>query len=185
VTTAGSIYHNLSDGHIPYAAGQIIAIAGIFAVTRGIGAGAEGTGAADAGATANGASWLSRLLEPKAIAHAHIAPEGAGTGDLSEAFHYTRAQNVASIEENGLRAGSYATPRGDLSPTQAQIDLALPPNRGLPGAMVRVDVAGLRQAGYDIPKVTQVGRSFNMPGGGEEMQFPYPIPPEFLKVVAP
>jgi hypothetical protein len=28
-----------------------------------------------------------------------------------------------------------------------------------------------------------VGRSYNMPGGGYEMQFPYPIPPEFIKVV--
>ena len=92
---------------------------------------------------------------------------------------------MASVEENGLRAGSYATPNGDLSPMQAQIDLALPPNRGLPGVMVRVDVAGLRRAGYDIPEVNQVGRSFNMPGGGEEMQFPYPIPPESLKVIAP
>jgi hypothetical protein len=49
--------------------------------------------------------------------------------------------------------------------------------------VIRVDVEGLRAAGYDIPGVSQVGRSFNMPGGGYEMQFPYPIPPEFLKVV--
>lgn len=70
---------------------------------------------------------------------------------------------------------------------QAQIDLALPPNRGLPVALVQVDLAGLRGAGYDIPEVNRVGRSseHNMPGGGEEMQFPYPIPPEFLKVIAP
>jgi hypothetical protein len=68
---------------------------------------------------------------------------------------------------------------------QAQIDLALPPNRGLPSALVRVDVAGLRGARYDIPEVNQVGRSFNMPGRDEEMQFSYPIPPEFLKVIAP
>jgi len=104
-------------------------------------------------------------------------------GGLSEAFHYTGSQNVASIESKGLLKGSYATPDGGLSPLQAQIDLALPPNRGLPGALVRIDVAGLRGAGYEIPKVTQVGRSFNMPGGGYEMQFPYSIPPEFLKVV--
>jgi hypothetical protein len=62
VTAAGSIYHNMSDGHVPYAIGQIAAFAGIFALTRGIGAGAEGAGAADAGATANSASWLSRLF---------------------------------------------------------------------------------------------------------------------------
>jgi hypothetical protein len=69
------------------------------------------------------------------------------------------------------------------SPLQAQIDLALPPNRGLPSVVVRVDLAGLRKAGYDIPEVGQVGRSFGMPGGGYEMQFPYSIPPQFLKVI--
>lgn len=111
-----------------------------------------------------------------------VATEAESAG-LSEAFHYTGSQNVASIEANGLRAGSYATPDGELSPLQAQIDLALPPNRGLPGARLRIDVAGLREAGYDIPEVTQVGRSYNMPGGGYEMRFPYPIPPEFIKAV--
>jgi hypothetical protein len=109
--------------------------------------------------------------------------EGAGGSGLSEAFHYTGTQNAASIEANGLRAGSYATPNGGLSPLQAQIDLALPPNRGLPGSLIRIDLDGLRAAGYDIPGVGQVGRSFNMPGGGFEMHFPYSIPSEFLKVI--
>ena len=111
-----------------------------------------------------------------------IATEAEGAG-LSEAFRYTGSQNVASIEANGLRSGSYATPSGELSPLQAQIDLALPPNCGLPGATLRIDVAGLREAGYEIPEVTQVGRSYNMPSGGYEMQFGYPIPPEFIKAV--
>jgi hypothetical protein len=99
------------------------------------------------------------------------------------AYHYTRSQVVKSIKRNGLRPGSYATPAGDLSPMQAQIDLALPPNRGLPDSVLRIDLAGMRNAGYDIPPVSQVGRSFNMPGGGYEMQFPYPVPPEFITVV--
>jgi hypothetical protein len=70
-----------------------------------------------------------------------------------------------------------------MSPLQAQIDLALPPNRGLPDALLRIDLEGLRKAGFQIPEVTQVGRSFGMPGGGFEMQFPYAIPPEFITVV--
>jgi len=60
----------------------------------------------------------------------------------------------------------------------------------LPAAKIRVDVAGLRKAGYEIPEITRVsgtvtseGRVYMMPGGGYEMQFPYAIPPEFLKVV--
>jgi hypothetical protein len=61
--------------------------------------------------------------------------------------------------------------------------LALPPNRGLPGVTLQIDLDGLRAAGYDIPEVGQVGRSYNMPGGGTEMYFPYPIPPQFIKVL--
>jgi hypothetical protein len=75
------------------------------------------------------------------------------------------------------------TASGDLSPLQAQIDLALAPNRGLPDGLIRVDLAGLRAAGYDLPEFTQVGRSFNMPCGGTELQFPYAVPSQFLQVV--
>ena len=110
---------------------------------------------------------------------------------MGDVFHYTSGEFVDSISANGLRPGSYATPNGSLSPLQAQIDLALPPNTGLRDAVMRVDVAGLREAGYEIPSITQVtgtvtgpgGRIYTMPGGGYEMQFPYAIPPEFIKVV--
>jgi hypothetical protein len=102
-----------------------------------------------------------------------------------EGYHYTFSEAIPSIESQGLRPGSYATTTETLTPLQAQIDLALPPNRGLPGAIIRIDLAGLRQAGYQIPEVRQVARSFGMPGGGFEMQFPYEIPPQFIKVVRP
>jgi len=59
------------------------------------------------------------------------------------------------------------------------------PNRGLRDALLRIDLSGLRQAGYQIPEITQVGRSFAMPGGGYEMLFPYSIPPEFITVIRP
>ncbi len=64
-------------------------------------------------------------------------------------------------------------------------DLALPPNRGLRDAVVRVDLAGLRGAGYEVPMFSQVGRRFNMPRGGYEAQFDYAIPRRFLNVVRP
>lgn len=112
-------------------------------------------------------------------------------GGVSQAFHYTSSEYAQSIAENGLRPGSYATPNGSLSPLQAQLELALPPTRALPGATVQIDVAGLRGAGYEIPAVSRVsstvtgagGRVYTMPGGGYEMNFPYAIPPQFLKVV--
>lgn len=113
------------------------------------------------------------------------APESSvvAKGEAQEAFHYTSSKVISSIERQGLRAGSYATPNGDLSPLQAHIDLALPPNRGLPDSVLRIDLNGLRNAGYQIPEFTRVGRSFNMPGGGYEVQFSYAIPPEFIRVV--
>jgi hypothetical protein len=100
-----------------------------------------------------------------------------------EAFHYTFSKYLPSIGANGLRAGSYAGETGELSPLQAQIDFALPPNRGLPDALLRIDLKGLRTAGYDIPEFTRAGRMFNMPGGGTEMQFQYSVPPEFISVI--
>jgi hypothetical protein len=103
----------------------------------------------------------------------------------ASSFHYTFGKATPSIANEGLIAGSYATPAGNLSPLQAHIDLALPPNRGLPDALIRVDLAGLRHAGYEIPAITQVGRSYGMPGGGYEMRFPYDIPPQFIKIITP
>ena len=106
-----------------------------------------------------------------------------GVGTAQEAFHYTFSKYASSIESNGLRPGSFATSKGDLSALQAQIDLALPANRGLPDALLRIDLNGLRGAGYEVPKFSPAGRMFNMPGGGMEMQFPYSIPPEFISVI--
>ena len=54
---------------------------------------------------------------------------------------------------------------------------------GARNAVLEIDLAGLRSAGYEIPEVTRVTSAFNMPGGGYEMQFPYEIPPEFIKVI--
>jgi hypothetical protein len=89
-----------------------------------------------------------------------------------------------------MRPGNCATPNGELSPLQAQLDLSLAPSCALPDAMVRIDVAGLREAGYEIPEVSRVsnavtdgwGRVYTMPSGGYEMQFPYAILSEFLSL---
>jgi hypothetical protein len=112
------------------------------------------------GATGFGAAGVAGIEE----AATGAAEEAALSAN--EAFHYTFSRYISSIESNGLRAGSYATKTGDLSPLQAQIDLALPPNRGLTDTILRIDLNGLRNAGYDIPEFMQVGRMFNIPGGG-------------------
>jgi hypothetical protein len=106
-------------------------------------------------------------------------------GSPPSSFHYTFGARTPLIESKGLREGTYVTPTGNLSPLQAHIDLALPPNRGLPDALIRVDLAGLRGDGYEIPAITRVGRSYGMPGGGYEMRFPYEIPARYIKVIKP
>jgi hypothetical protein len=116
---------------------------------------------------------------------------GQAAEEIGAASSYTYAEYADSIEQYGLRAGSYATPSGGLSPLQAQLELSLSPERGLPDVEVEIDVAGLRAAGYEIPEVTRVsnvvtgasGRVYSMPIGGSEMQFPYSIPPQFIKVI--
>jgi hypothetical protein len=112
---------------------------------------------------------------------AKSAAKSAAAG--SEAFSYTFSKYLSSITKNGLRQGSYATRSGTLSPLQAQIELALPANRGLPDALLRIDLAGMRAAGYKTPGLTRVSSRFGLPGGGYEMQFPYPVPPQFITVV--
>ncbi len=100
-------------------------------------------------------------------------------------FHFTQARNAAGIAKGGLRPGAsgknFLTPDGSLSPLQAQLDLAIPPNRGLPDALFEVDVQTLRRLGIDVPAPSQVGRSFNLPGGGQETLIDSLIPPEALR----
>lgn len=104
------------------------------------------------------------------------------SGALAPAILYTPVlADVASWAINTY--DSVTTPTGNLSPLQANIDLALSPNRGLPDALLRIDLRGMRSAGFEIPQAAQVGRSYGMPGGGLEMQFPYAVPPQFISVV--
>ena len=78
-----------------------------------------------------------------------------------------------------------------MSPTQASIELALPPNRKLPDAKLRIDLDAMRKDGYDIPEPRRVsntvtgsdGRVYTQPGGGYEMQFDYEIPPKYITIV--
>ncbi len=144
-------------------------------------------------AIASRASLLARAASTArtVIADGRLAQTGSTLARAASAqrqdqvFHYTFNRLLGSIKTNGLKPNAWATPRGTLTPLQAQLDLALPPNRGLPNTVIRIDLSGLRQAGYKIPEVTQVARSYSMPGGGVEMRFPYTIPPRYITVVEP
>jgi hypothetical protein len=104
---------------------------------------------------------------------------------LASAFHHTTSQAVDAISREGLFPGSYATPTEGLSPLQAHIELALNPAGGARNAILEIDLAGLRSAGYEIPEISRVTGAYGMAGGGYEMQFPYAVPPEFIKVIQP
>jgi len=102
-------------------------------------------------------------------------------------YHYTGAGNAESILKNGLGAGgrrTFATPAGNLSPVQAQIELALPANRGYPGALFEIDTARLQQLGIN-PAVgpQRIMSTPNAGGGGIEYIFNQPIPPSAIRQV--
>jgi hypothetical protein len=157
---------------------------------------AGGVTAADAGGvTAADAGGATAADAGGGLAGEAGAADASGGSQLEEAFHYTSQEAAVSIARTGLAPGSYATPAGNLSPLQAQLELALNPTRALPNAVVRIDVAGLREAGFEIPEATRVsnvvsdpitGRVYTMPGGGWQLQFPdsYTIPTEFLKAMS-
>ena len=63
VAAGESVYHNVTHGQGWFAAGQASGYIAIYALTRGIGAGADAAGADAAGAAA-GSSWLSRPAGP-------------------------------------------------------------------------------------------------------------------------
>ncbi len=100
----------------------------------------------------------------------------------SECFHYASRKHVAKIMSEGLFDGSYATLDGSLSQLQANIDLALAPNRSPREMAIRIDLEAMRASGHALPQIFQVARKYNMPGGGSEMIFPYVVKPEFMTV---
>ena len=112
---------------------------------------------------------------------------GAAETTPSTLYHYTSAGNAESILQNGLGAGgrsTFATPAGNLSPVQAQIELALPPNRGYPGALFEIDTTRLQQLG--ISPAVGPQRIMSTPtagGGGIEYIFNQPIPPSAIRQV--
>jgi len=102
-------------------------------------------------------------------------------------YHYTRAENVENILQKGLgydRPLTWTTPAGNLSPVQAQIELALPANRGYPRALFEINTARLQQLGINPAVGPQ--RIMSTPtagGGGVEIIFNQPIPPSAIRQV--
>ena len=64
-------------------------------------------------------------------------------------FTITLVLDPSKIAVEGLKPGGsgnvFTTPHGNLSPLQAQVDLALPSNRGLPSHLLEIDVGTLQK----------------------------------------
>ncbi len=162
----------------------------IFSLGSIIGAiGGSLAGTTEEGMAASAAASVERYtsgLFGRGVAGTEGAVRNTGSTP-AKLYHYTSSEYASSIVENGLRPGAsgkvFTTPDGSMSGSQAQIDLALPPNRGLPDALLEVDTKTLQSADIEIPTPSQVGRDFNMPGGGQEVVFDSLIPPEAIRRV--
>ena len=104
-------------------------------------------------------------------------------------YHYTGQGNAANILERGLQPGKisgkvFTTPTGTYTPIEAQMYLALPPNRGLPGALFEIDTATLRSMGIN-PSAgpMRVLPTPNAMGYGTEIIFDQAIPPTALRQI--
>ncbi|MGH8454107.1 MAG: hypothetical protein ACRESW_06110, partial [Nevskiales bacterium] len=104
-------------------------------------------------------------------------------------YHYTQPENVADILEKGLLPGNrsgkiFTTTTGSYSPIEAQMYLALPPNRGLSSAVLEIDAAALRSLGVaPTAGPMRVLPEANAMGTGTELIFNDPIPSYLLRQV--
>lgn len=153
----------------------------------------------EAGAITNSVRALGSKLVAERAAAAATAVEvnaaktagGAADGAGQYLYHYTSPSNADKIMAKGFDTryssdGSlYFTNRGDLSPLQAQIELALV-NRPPPGSLLRIDARALETAGIS-PFVGPRRVQGNLPGlgagGGTEFLFNQNIPSQFIQRV--
>ncbi len=108
-----------------------------------------------------------------------------GENTTKALYHYTTESAANYISKTGLNLSKdgfiYSTTKGSLTPVQAQIELALSPNRGLPNALFRIDVNGLHKIGIKpvLGPRSVTGGNFGC-GSGIEVLFNKPIPPQYL-----
>ena len=99
-------------------------------------------------------------------------------------YHYTSKEAAVSISEGGLRVGrdgfSYLTNTNNLTPLQAQIELALPANRALPNSILRINTSGLGTQGKRRVQGNLPGLGA---GGGTEFLFNKHIPANAIEIM--
>ncbi len=114
-----------------------------------------------------------------------VAGKEASKDGAKYLYHYTSRESAESILKTGLtvtekRPFIYTTNAGNLSPLQAQIELALPANRALPNSIIRIDASKMnptliRRVSGNLPGYG--------PGGGTEFLFNQHIPASLIKII--
>jgi len=107
-----------------------------------------------------------------------------GGGGSQYLYHYTSGVAAQSISRQGLNVSrdgvSYLTNQRNLLPLQTQIELALPANRPLPNAIIRVNVSGFYPL---LIRRTTGNLSGYGAGGGTEFLFNRPIPASRIIII--
>src|SRR5690606_4735457 len=101
-------------------------------------------------------------------------------------YHYTSkaaSQNISKVglsTEYSADGFIYLTNKANLSPIQAQIELALPANRALPTSILRINASKLNPS---IIRRVQGNLSGMGAGGGKEFLFNHNIPANLIKII--
>jgi hypothetical protein len=99
-------------------------------------------------------------------------------------YHYTSTAAAQNISTTGLRTGKdgfiYLTNNANLSPLQAQIELALPANRALPTSILMIDASELTPTMIRNVQGNMAGMGA---GGGTEFLFNQNIPSSLIKII--
>ena len=93
---------------------------------------------------------------------------------------------MESISKDGLQTKYssdgfiYSTNKGDLSPLQAKIELALPVTKPMPNALLRIETSGLSP---EVIRNVQGNLHGLGAGGGKEFLFNQTISPARIKII--
>jgi hypothetical protein len=115
----------------------------------------------------------------ESLIKSRVAPKAPG-----KVFSYTDAETAQLIEQSQLGLPgrtTFLTPNGNLSPLQAQIELALP-QKNTASALFEVTTEGLDPSKIILQRRV-TGNVYNRGGGGIEILYDGPIPLENVRRV--
>lgn len=158
------------------AVANVVTLGGKAVGTSGIKSGLKTLGLGLAHAWDNVLRWFGRDVTER-------------TAELpSKLYHNTYQVHSTTITQQGLKPGAsekvFTTTVGTYTPIEAQMYLALPPNRDLRDAVFEIETATLRALGIEpIEGPMRVLPTPNAMGYGWEVIFNQPIPTAAIKQI--